>query len=205
MHYGETLKELLFHRLDGENARAFTQDIAQLRLKVFHEFPYLYEGSLDYEKQYLETYFKAKHSFIFLVEDEGNIVGASTSIWAPEEEESFRKPFEVQGMNPESIFYFGESVLLPEYRGTGLGKIFFNERENFAKSLPFVKTVSFCTVVREENHKLRPENYKPLNDFWNAMGFTPAPHLSTNYEWLDRDESIPSLKKMQYWIKNIRE
>jgi hypothetical protein len=32
------------------------QDLAQLRITVFREFPYLYDGDLAYEQNYLRTY-----------------------------------------------------------------------------------------------------------------------------------------------------
>jgi GNAT superfamily N-acetyltransferase len=193
-----------YHRLSGNEARRFVNELAALRLKVFWDFPYLYEGTLDYEVKYLETYFKARNSFIFLVEEGGKIVGATTSIWAHEEEESFKKPFADFGLDPKEVFYFGESVLLPEYRGRGLGKVFMEEREKFARSLPFIKTMSFCAVVRPEDHQLKPAGYRPLDEFWKSMGFKKEEGLTTSYEWLDRGETQPSMKKMQYWTKSIR-
>lgn len=195
---------LKFHRLHGEEARAFVHDLAELRLKVFWDFPYLYEGTPDYEKKYLETYFKARHSFIFLVEDHQQIVGASTGIWAREEEESFNRPFVDKGLNPAEIFYFGESVLLPDYRGRGLGKVFFEEREAFARSLPFIKALSFCAVVRSSEHPLMPAGYRPLDSFWESQGFRKVPDLMTTYHWQDRGESVETAKDMQFWMKQIR-
>jgi len=190
--------------LTGSSARKFADDLAQLRLKVFYDFPYLYEGNADYEKKYLETYFKASHSFIFLVQDNEKIIGATTGIHALEEEESFRKPFESYGLNPEEIFYFGESVLLPEYRGLGIGKRFFEEREAYAVTLPFIKYLSFCAVVRPDNHPMKPDDYRPLDSFWNSMGFSIVPELVTQYEWKDRDDELQTKKNMQYWLKKIR-
>lgn len=194
---------LKYHRLTGAQARKYVRDLAALRVKVFWDFPYLYEGNLEYEEKYLETYFKAKHSFIFLVEDEGKIVGATTGIWASEEEESFRKPFDEAGLSSQNLFYFGESVLLPEYRGLGIGKKFFEEREAFARSLPFIHALSFCAVVRAEDHKLKPHDYKPLDPFWRSQGFEKVSGMTTDYEWLDRGEVTPTSKKMQFWIKKI--
>lgn len=190
-------------RLTGEEARAYVQELATLRLKVFWDFPYLYEGSLDYEKKYLETYFKAKHSFIFLVQDGDNIVGATTSIWAQEEEDSFKEPFRKAGIDPTKVFYFGESVLLPEYRGRGIGKMFFTERENYARSLPFIEYLSFCAVIRSKDHPLRPANYEPLDRLWHSQGFELVPSLTTQYDWKDRDEEKSTVKDMQFWIKKI--
>lgn len=195
--------ELEIIRLNGNAARAFVNELAELRLKVFWDFPYLYEGTVEYEKKYLETYFTAKKSFILLIKDGPQVVGATTGILASEEEESFRKPFELAGFDPATVFYFGESVLLPHYRGRGLGKIFFQEREAFARSLGTIRTLSFCAVVRDSHHPLMPPDYRPLNTFWESQGFEMHPSMTTTYEWLDRGENAVSAKKMQYWIKNI--
>lgn len=193
-----------YHRLVGSAAREYADELSHLRLKVFFDFPYLYEGTVDYEKKYLETYFKAKNSFVFLVEDHKKIVGATTAIHAIEEEESFRKPFEAAGLNPQEVFYFGESVLLPEYRGQGLGKKFFEEREAFARSLSGIKYLSFCGVVRPTDHPLKPADYKSLDPFWISMGFSKVPGLVTQYEWKDRGDELQTKKDMQYWLKKIR-
>lgn len=194
---------LNYLRLSGEEARAFINELAALRLKVFWDFPYLYEGTLEYEKKYLETYFKARHSFIFLVQDGDKIVGATTGIWAQEEEESFRRPFLDAGFDPSKVFYFGESVLLNEYRGKGIGKKFFQEREAYARSLPFIEKLSFCAVERPSDHPLRPKDYEPLDTFWHQQGFQKVPGLVTEYEWQDRNESSSTTKKMQFWMKSL--
>lgn len=187
-------------KLNGEEARAYVNELAALRLKVFWEFPYLYEGTLDYEKNYLETYFKAKHSFVLILKDNGNVIGATTGIWAKEEEESLKKPFLIHGLDPAIVFYFGESVLLKEYRGKGFGKLFFEEREKFAKSLGFIELLSFCAVVRDQSP---PADYRPLNDFWTSQGFAPESGLSTQYAWPDRGQTENTEKTMQYWLKKI--
>jgi GNAT superfamily N-acetyltransferase len=194
---------LKFHRLQGQEGREYLLPLAELRLKVFSEFPYLYEGSLEYEKNYLETYFKAQHSFIFLIEENKKIIGATTGILADEEEESFKKPFVDYGLDPEKVFYFGESILMPEFRGKGLGKVFFEEREKFARTLPLVEVISFCAVERSSNHPLRPISYRPLDDFWAMMGFKKESGLITEYDWKDIDQVKSSKKRMQYWIKRL--
>lgn len=195
--------KLSFLRLNGEAAENFGKDLAALRLNIFKNFPYLYEGTIDYEMKYLQTYFKAKHSFIFLVLDGEKVVGATTSIWSEEEEESFKRPFEEHNFDPKKVFYFGESVLEPAYRGKGLGKLFFQERESFARSLGFIDTVSFCAVVREGDHPLKPADYKPLDAFWRSQGFEKVPGMTTTYEWQDRDQDGLTKKLMQFWAKSI--
>lgn len=197
------MNSITIEKYAGSEARKIAEDLAHLRLKVFWDFPYLYEGTVEYEKTYLETYFKAKHSFILIVKDGDKIVGATTGIWAREEEESFKKPLQAYGLNTDEVFYFGESVLLPEYRGLGLGKVFMQEREDYARSIPGIKILAFCSVERPSNHLLRPQGYKPLDEFWKSRGFSPAAGLFTEYSWKDRDEKEETVKKLNYWLKNI--
>lgn len=47
---------LTTHALTGDSIRAHFDDIARLRITVFCEWPYLYEGSLAYERNYLAHY-----------------------------------------------------------------------------------------------------------------------------------------------------
>ena len=54
-------KKLVFatHNLAG-----FIPDLAALRIRVFREFPYLYEGTTDYEREYLHTDIQAPNAII---------------------------------------------------------------------------------------------------------------------------------------------
>jgi hypothetical protein len=42
-------------QLRGREIEPYLQEIAGLRITVFREFPYLYEGDLEYEMAYLRT------------------------------------------------------------------------------------------------------------------------------------------------------
>ena len=55
-------------------------DFAGVRMRVFHEFPYLYEGTLQNEREYLQTYCKAANAFLFAVYDGQKMIGATTCI-----------------------------------------------------------------------------------------------------------------------------
>ncbi len=203
--YNAVMKaQLEYLKLNGQEARQYTEELAQLRLKVFHDFPYLYEGNLEYEKNYLETYFQAQHSFILLVRHGEQIVGATTAIWADEEEASFRGAFMQHGLDPKKILYFGESILLSQYRGLGVGKVFFEEREKFARSLGFINLMSFCAVQRDLKDSRVPKDYRPLDSFWESQGFKKEIGLQTEYEWPDVGESSSSKKTMQFWVKWLK-
>jgi GNAT superfamily N-acetyltransferase len=187
----------------GQKLSEHLEAMAQLRITVFNEWPYLYEGSLDYEKKYLQTYIKSNHSFVLLALDGKMVIGATTAILAADEEEAFQAAFMQQGLDPQTVCYFGESILLPEYRGLGIGKEFMKRRLNFARSLPGVKYASFCAVVRPDNHPSRPPSYKPLNSFWQQMGFHSVNGMQTEYTWLDKGDKIETKKIMQFWMQEF--
>ena len=152
--------------LRGKDLLSHLDALAELRMTVFRDFPYLYDGSQAYERNYLRTYAESPGSICFIARDGDAIVGASTAIPMADETDAFRQPFIEAGWNPDDIFYYGESVLLPEYRGEGIGVAFFDRREAHAREQGYRYAV-FCAVVRPEDHPARPEDYEPLDNFWH--------------------------------------
>ena len=116
-------------RWSGPAIRSVLPELAKLRIAVFREFPYLYEGSAAYEETYLKTYAEAADSVMVLVRDGEQVVGASSGLPLSAEPPKVIEPFIACGYDPHRIFYYGESVLLPEYRRRGIGHRFFVERE----------------------------------------------------------------------------
>ncbi|HRQ91226.1 MAG TPA: GNAT family N-acetyltransferase, partial [Bacteroidia bacterium] len=45
-----------YEELHGDTLRPHLRELGGLRIAVFREYPYLYDGDLDYEERYLETY-----------------------------------------------------------------------------------------------------------------------------------------------------
>ncbi len=188
-------------RLSGHELIPFIPDLARLRIAVFREFPYLYDGDFEYEEKYLQTYINCPDSVIVLAFDGANIIGASTAIPMRDETDEVKKPFLDHGFSPEEIFYCGESVLDRNYRGQGIGVRFFQERENHAENLGGFKYLCFCCVERPTDHPRRPADYVPLDAFWNRRGYEKQPHLTTHYIWKDLDEDEETAKPMTFWLK----
>ena len=99
-------------------------DVARLRIEVFRAFPYLYDGDVGYETDYLASYAASPDSVFVLARDGARVVGASTGIPLAHDGESFHAPFLERGLDVPGTFYFGESVLLESHRGLGLGHRF---------------------------------------------------------------------------------
>lgn len=183
----------------GKSISAVIPDLARLRITVFREFPYLYDGCEVYEKTYLKSYLKSDLSYVVTVADGDRIIGASTAMPLAEEDDSIRNPYVDRGFEVDRLFYFGESVLLPEWRGRGIGSIFMRGRLQHARRNGFERA-TFCAVVRPEDHPGRPSGYQPLDAFWQRYGFSRIPGFVFSFSWRELGEEAESPKPMQVWM-----
>lgn len=190
-------------RYVGADASECIDELAALRIAVFREFPYLYDGSLEYERRYLATYLQCPQSLVVIVRDRAQVVGASSAVPLSAEDRAFQLPFEAGDWDIHRIFYFGESVLRPEYRGLGLGHRFFDEREAYARSLGRFDRTAFCAVNRSRRHRLRPADYRPLTRFWKKRGYTRHPELVARFSWKDIDKSKETAKTLTFWTRPL--
>lgn len=180
------------------------EDLAHLRIEVFRDFPYLYEGSIDYEREYLKTYSNSERALLFAVYDQQKMVGATTCIPLTDETKEVQEPFVKAGYDLSKVFYFGESILLRPYRGQRLGHKFFDVRESHAASFGEYDITCFCAVVRPEDHPLKPQDYRPNDQFWLKRGYTQRPELTSLFDWTDLGETTSTSKPMVYWTKSIQ-
>jgi hypothetical protein len=193
-----------YKKFYAEEINDIIEELGRLRIEIFREFPYLYDGNLDYEKEYLKTYSKASSSMILVVFDQNQIIGASSCLKLIEETPEVILPFIKANFDLNSIVYFGESLLKSSYRGQGIGKVFFEEREKHALTFQEITTACFCAVKREHDHPLKPHEYIPLDNFWNQRNYSKQASLISEFEWKDTNENQPSIKIMEYWTKQLR-
>jgi GNAT superfamily N-acetyltransferase len=192
-----------FKRVSGADIAPYVDDLARLRIEVFREFPYLYDGDADYERRYLQTYVDAPRSLAVLVYDGAELVGASTGLPMQDETTEFQRPFVEHGYDVSRVFYCGESVLRKAYRGRGIYKHLFQSREQHAASLPGIELCTFCGVRRAPDHPLRPADYAPLNAIWQRFGYDEHAELETQYSWKDIDADTATAKTMRFWVKRL--
>lgn len=189
--------------LSGEAKAQAMPALAELRIKVFREWPYLYDGSLEYEADYLEKFSEADDSLIVVAWDRDKIVGASTASPLMGHASAFAEPFEGRGYDPEKIFYFGESVLLPDYRGHGIGHAFFDHREQFARQLGGFELMTFCAVERDADDPRRARSYRSLDSFWKKRGFQRLEGLTAHLGWKEPEIVEEVDHVMQFWGKGL--
>ncbi len=189
--------------MTGEAIATHLTELAKLRILVFRDYPYLYEGDLSYEEKYLAAFAQSPNAVIVGAFADDQLVGAATGSPLCYQEKAFRDPFSAPGYQTEEIFYFGESVLLKEYRGRGIGHLFFDRREEHARSLPEIRHCAFCAVVRSLEHPARPAQYQPLDRFWKKRGYAPLEGITTRLSWRELEEPEESDHTMQFWMRSL--
>lgn len=196
---------LSVERLTGDAIASALDAVARLRIAVFADFPYLYDGSLHYERGYLSALAKADRAVLVVARDHGSdIVGASTGLPLALEHEAFQAPWRARSApRVDRLFYFAESVLAPAFRGQGVGHRFFDEREAHAREAGGFTHACFCAVVRPDNHPARPGSYRPLDDFWRARGYEPVSGVIARFGWRDRGQAVETEKPLQFWMKAL--
>nr|WP_260927951.1 GNAT family N-acetyltransferase [Novosphingobium sp. 9] len=188
--------------LTGTQIASAIADLARLRIAVFAAWPYLYEGDLAHESEYLRE-FAASPGAVLVVARAGRaVVGAATAAPMAGQKAAFSAPFREAGLDIEHLFYFGESVLLPSWRGQGVGHAFFDHRERHAQANG-ARMATFAAVERPVDHPARPQDYVPLDRFWTGRGYRREDALSTTLRWKDKGESIESEKPMRYWLRRF--
>lgn len=188
--------------LTGEEIAAALPEVARLRIAVFRAFPYLYAGDMEYEERYLQAYAESPGAVIVAAWDGDRIVGAATGAPMEDHAAEFGKPFARHGYDLADIFYCAESVLLPEFRGHGVGHAFFDQREAQGRALGR-RYSCFCSVIRPADHPARPADYAPLDPFWRKRGYEKVEGLVASFPWKDIGDSVETEKPMQFWMREL--
>jgi GNAT superfamily N-acetyltransferase len=189
--------------LTGAALAPHLASVARLRVEVFAEWPYLYEGQEGYEERYLRSYADSPGAAVVLALDGENAVGAATCQPMAEAAAPVREAFARAGLDAARFCYFGESVLRAAYRGQGLGVGFFAAREAHARALGLTHA-AFCAVVRNPADPRRPAGYTPLDAFWRKRGYTHNPMLTCVFRWAEPgDGGRETPHMLSFWTRAL--
>ena len=187
----------------GAGLAPWLEAVARLRVAVFRDWPYLYAGDFDYERDYLQAYARSPGSVVVLALADGEVVGASTGLPLADDAPAFQRPFLEAGRSVGDVFYFGESVLLPAWRGRGLGHAFFDRREAHARALGGFRWTAFCAVDRAADDPRRPAGHRGNEAFWSKRGYVRQPDLAMRLAWQEIGDPSPSEKPLTFWLRAL--
>ena len=132
----------------------------------------------------------------------GDVVGASTGLPLVDDGPGFAAPFAAAGIDPASVFYFGESVLLPAWRGQGLGHAFFDARERHAQALGGFALTAFAAVERADDDPRRPSGHRDHAMFWAGRGYTRQPGLVMQLAWQEVGHASVD-HRLTFWTRPL--
>jgi GNAT superfamily N-acetyltransferase len=173
--------------------------LARLRIAVFREWPYLYEGDQRQEEQHLAAFAGDAGAALIVARDAGGeVIGCATC--QPAAQAGATITHALRSLDLGRFAYFGESVLLPAHRGQGIGVGFFTAREAHARSLG-LSGAAFCAVVRNPNDPRRPPGHAPLDGFWGRRGYVARPDLSCIMRWREVGDDREMPHSLGFWLK----
>ena len=194
---------LRIEALSGGALTAALPALADLRIRVFRAYPYLYDGDAAYEADYLAAYAASAGALIVGAFDGDALVGAATAAPIEDHFAHFAALADPLDARPQDILYFGESVLDPAYRGRGVGHAFFDAREAAARAAGR-SIAAFCSVIRIKDHPSRPPDHRSLEPFWRRRGYAPVDAFTTSMSWRDIGEAEETKKPMRFWSRRLR-
>jgi len=186
----------------GPTLDRLLEALAELRIEVFRDWPYLYDGSRDFEARYLARFATAAGSVLVAAFDGEHLVGACTGLPLADEHPELAEPFRAADHDLRRLFYGAETVLRRPWRGRGLYRRFFERREAHARTLGF-GTLVFCGVARPDHHPLRPSDAVPLDPVWTRYGYRRLEGMVAGFSWKDVDQGAETTKPMQFWGKPL--
>lgn len=195
---------LTYETAIGPEIAPFIDDLARLRITVFRDWPYLYDGDMAYERRYLARY-ATGNTIAVLARDGNDIVGASTGMPLSDHADDFREAFSGTGINLNDAFYCAESILLSDFRGQGSGHLFFDRREAHAREQGFTLS-TFCSVIRPQGKavdKSVDKLARDLQPFWRRLGYRPMEGVVARFRWRDIGDTGETEKSLQFWSKTL--
>lgn len=138
--------------LTGSAVDDCLNDIASLRIVIFREFPYMYDGRREDELHYLKLYSRPE-SFVIIVNDGEKVVGAATGMPLRHEVAELVEPFCGTSYPVDEVYYVGKLLFSPEYRSNrGMGMQFVRMVEEQVRSFSIYRYVTCVTVSRPVDH-----------------------------------------------------
>ncbi len=191
----------------GSAINPYVQKLAELRVREFYNFPYLYVGTIEEDAHYSQRYAEDEKALLVVAFENNQVIGLYSGIpfnsnmsflheW---EEQALQQDFELEG-----YYYLGELIVEKTWRNKRIGsqiiEMFFEEINQLG-----YKKMAGVTAIRPRNHPLRPEGYQDTDEVWPKFGLHKTNvTLSVNYPTRQADGSVKDeTNEMALWVKEL--
>ena len=187
----------------GKDIAPHLAALGNFRIDIFREFPYVYDGDMEYEIKYLSRYAQCDNSVLLIGKDTRGVACACTGIPLQHELAEFQAPFLQRGLDLADKFYLGEIMIRSDLRGQGMGSRLMTQALTTIAASKRYRQVLLCTVIRDPNHALRPRDYRTTYNLWTKFGFERLEGFDVEFSWKDIGDQIETKKNMATWIKTF--
>lgn len=192
----------------GARIAEVLSEVARLRIILFREYPYLYDGTEEYERQYLAGLAANERSLVLVARVDGAVVATATALPLEGDADILRdasSAFRRAGEDPGAYYYYSEILVQPEQRRSGIAREFYARRREHALGLGYSK-VCFAAVEHEAGGGIaRPLEYFDPAPMWESMGFVRRPEIAIRYHWptLTDRGTVELDHRMVFWLKPL--
>jgi GNAT superfamily N-acetyltransferase len=189
--------------------------VGRMRSKLYKGFPYLYDATIDPEKEDVSSYKNSPDTIMVAAFAGDEFVGFTiglplkdfnSSCTLEEEVALATEKFKNVGVNLNTCFYLGEILVEPEYQNKGVEEALYKSLEQEVKATNAYTSISLIHMDRGDSHPLKPKAFiDPEKTIMENNDFIKTGHTVT-YSWntLQPDGS-PRLQDnaMDFWVKNL--
>ena len=187
----------------GNDFAPYLKRLSQMRMTHYRGYPYLYEGSDDYEHEYIADFPNNQHSIMVGAFESGELEGfvlgtpleGDSPILASISDKVHRRA---------TTYYIADIILNSGLRAQRISETLMNTIEREIISLGY-KQICFLTVFRPENHPTRPPGYVESRALWERFGYVKQPAKLT-YDWASLNAAgnlTMQTHEMNLWSKII--
>jgi GNAT superfamily N-acetyltransferase len=152
-------------------------------------------------------YLEEPRSLLVRAQDDGKTVAVATACPLASASDIVAEApplFTAAGLDPAEFYYYAEILVDPAYRGRGIAKEIYRERERRARAWGY-RRLCLAVVQRSPNHPLRPPDYQPPERIWIRDGFVKT-DIRFAYRWPTIQSGggvVEQDNLMAYWTKDL--
>jgi len=187
-------RKVEYQLVQGSDMEQYVNDMIRLRLTVFRESPYFYDGTEGEERAYLEQHLHSEKG-LFLIAKTGDHVIGMLSGTPMKDRDDYAYPYVKNAIPTDSIFCLGELVVEQSDHREQIGLNLYQLFEEHVRSLGSYDTISECVVL----HPIAGEGKSILMQ----VGGSKCPNLVYHCFWKEIDQEVSTDHVMEYWSKQL--
>lgn len=191
------------HVLKGKELLSNIPELTKLRLTIYREYPYLYEGDPLFEESYVSLFANSSDALLIVAKVGNRIVGALSGLPLDSAQKEIQDVFLASKMKLKECYALCDVVVLKEYRNRRVATILYEEFANQLRKMKRYKKVVLWQIVRAQDDPKRPNDYFSPDNFFGKQGFKKHPEYTCVLRWKEISEKEERAHRFEFWLKDL--